>query len=116
MYRLVQAVTRATLADKPENVSTQPVFMAVQIISSRFLEGEFETWKACARYLPHAEAVLSGGIEGKSAVYSLEFTKLLIKVSWYLSKHNNPRPIEKAEESVRILQLSGRGMALNSYK
>jgi hypothetical protein len=43
MHRLVQAVTRTTLADEPDNVSTQPVFMAVQILSSRFPEGEFET-------------------------------------------------------------------------
>jgi hypothetical protein len=107
MHRLVQAVTRATLADEPDNVTTQPVFMAVQILSSRFPEGEFETWKTCARYLPHAEGVLSGGIEGKSAVYLLEFAKLLIKVSWYLSKHNYPRSIERAEESLRILQLAG---------
>jgi tetratricopeptide (TPR) repeat protein len=107
MHQMVQEVARVTLTDEPENAFRQFAFRAVQVLASKFPDGEFATWKTCARYLPHAEAVLRRGVEGKPTEYLLEFTRLLSNVAFYTSKHKFPEAIEQAEESLRILQLAG---------
>lgn len=57
LHRLVHTVTRAWLNGYGDASSSQA--QALSSLSSKFPDGEFETWETCARYLPHAESVIS---------------------------------------------------------
>lgn len=103
IHRLVQAATRAWLRDQQDCNSKNIASQALQMLSSRFPDGEFENWTTCARYLPHAESVLSRGFEDRSEADSLARAKLLSMVAKYLRKQGKFSLAKaKAKESLDI--------------
>jgi tetratricopeptide (TPR) repeat protein len=105
IHRIVQAATRAWLADQQDCTSKNIASQALQMLSSRFPDGEFENWTTCARYLPHAESVLSRGFDDRSETDSLARAKLLSMVAKYLRKQGNFSLAKaKARESLDIYQ------------
>lgn len=108
MHRLVQAATRAWLWDQEDCISRNVTSQAVQMLSSRFPNGEFETWTTCAQYLPHAESVLSR-FEDQSEADNLARAKLLCSIAKYLRKQcNYPLAKAKARESFDIYHAMGK--------
>ncbi|KAH6664032.1 hypothetical protein B0J14DRAFT_523480 [Halenospora varia] len=80
MHRLVQTITRAWLNDYGDALFIQT--QALNSLSSRFPNGEFETWETCARYLPHAESVLSC-LGSRAHAHMLNRSNLLRNLGWY---------------------------------
>ncbi|KAI9785537.1 MAG: hypothetical protein M1839_009278 [Geoglossum umbratile] len=108
MHRLVQAATRAWRWDQEDCISKDIASQVVQILSSRFPDGEFQTWKARAQYLPHAESVLSR-FGGQSEPDDLTRAKLLCSIGGYLRKQgNHPLAKLKARESLDIYHAMGK--------
>ena len=108
MHRLVQAATRTWLWDQEDCISKNITSHAVQMLSSRFPNGEFETWTTCAQYLPHAESVLSR-FEDQSEADNLARAKLLCGIAKYLRKQcNYPLAKVRARESLDIYHAMGK--------
>lgn len=105
MHRLVQAATQAWLSDQEDGTSKRISSQAVQLLSSRFPDGEFENWTICAKYLPHAESVLSRSFGDQPGADNLARAKLLSGISKYLRKQANYSLAKaKAGESLDIYQ------------
>ncbi|KAK0105105.1 hypothetical protein ONS95_004532 [Cadophora gregata] len=81
MHRLVQTVTRAWLNDHGDRISIESQLLSS--LSRRFPEGDFETWKTCARYRPHVESILSYIPESSVEAERLSRADLLSKLAWY---------------------------------
>jgi tetratricopeptide (TPR) repeat protein len=104
MHRLVHITTRAWLNAQDNETATKIASQTMQTLSSRFPDGEFESWATCAQYLPHADAILNANLPPE-AEQPLARAKLLEHVSWYLAlsaKSSLEIAMSKAEEGLAI--------------
>jgi tetratricopeptide (TPR) repeat protein len=107
MHRLVQSASRAWLMDQ-EALFKQLSSRVVQAVSTQFPNCEFENWSTCARYLPHAESILSHRLESGTEVDRRARAKLLANVSWYVKCQGNySLARQRAEESLEIYRVTG---------
>lgn len=107
MHRLVQTVTRAWLEDDHGDrlvIESQ----ALGLLSSRFPDGEFETWETCSQYLPHAESVLFHTLESQVDTQRLNAAELLTNLAWYF-KGQGKFDLARAntEQALEILRRAG---------
>lgn len=102
IHRLVQVATRAWLSEyeKKHDASAQE---AQHLLAERFPEGWFENWSTCAKYLPHADAVLNYGSIGQTAAQAASRATLLLHTSSYLRKQGRLEIAEsRSQESLQI--------------
>jgi hypothetical protein len=64
MHRSVQLATRVWV--RKDGDEDRWAFYAISILSGRFPDGEYEHWKICANYLPHADMILGYDFNGQS--------------------------------------------------
>lgn len=107
MHRLVQTVTRAWLEDDHGDrlvIESQ----ALGLLSSRFPDGEFETWETCSQYLPHAQSVLFHTVESQIDNQRLNAAGLLTNLAWYF-KGQGKFDLARAnmEQALEILSAAG---------
>jgi hypothetical protein len=63
MHHLVQLATRAWIR---EDGDKDPwAFLALSILSKRFPYGDYEHWRTCAIYFPHADMILRYDFHGQ---------------------------------------------------
>ena len=90
MHRLVQLAIRRRLVTY--DTEAEWVKQALRVLSEKFPEGDYDSWRDCAVLLPHALKVLSSDIYGPAEAIRLGI--LQSKVSWYYLNRGN---VEKAE-------------------
>ncbi|KAE9372564.1 TPR-like protein [Stipitochalara longipes BDJ] len=103
MHRLVQIVTRGWLGDQGDELTREISLQALRLVSSQFPDGVFENWAECARYLPHAESVLSRSLDVSTRSDTLARARLLSHVAWYLKGRGNYVAAQTKLEDARNL-------------
>jgi tetratricopeptide (TPR) repeat protein len=101
IHRLVQLATRTWLTEHGN--AGRWASQALSILAARFPSAEYETWRLCAAYLPHAEATLDCNLEDCSEINVLARATLLCKTSVYLNTQGSFEAARtKAKESVEL--------------
>jgi tetratricopeptide (TPR) repeat protein len=92
VHRLVQLVLSKwlTVQDESQNWAAK----ALETVSALYPNGNFEHWKTCAAYLPHAQAVLRYSSELKTEIILTRST-LLSNVAWYLRSQGRWKEAEE---------------------
>src|SRR5262249_41002030 len=99
MHRLVQLVIRGWLIASGK--AERWVAQALSKVANLYPNDEFENWKICATYLPHAQAVLQYDSESTEATFRLA---LLSNVAWYLWSQGRWKEAE--ELFVQVMETS----------
>ncbi|MCJ1251391.1 hypothetical protein MMC30_008624 [Trapelia coarctata] len=90
MHRLVQLAMRQRLVTY--NTEAEWVRQAMRLLSEKFPEGGYDSWRDCAMLFPHALKVLTTQVYGSAEAIPLGI--LQSKVSWYCLNRGD---VEKAE-------------------
>ena len=103
MHRLVQLATRTWLGSYDEKGIKRWMSQALSILSTQFPNGDYETWKLCATYLPHVEAALNYDLEGCSQEVVLARATLLHNTSRYMKTQGSFEVAStRAKEALRL--------------
>jgi tetratricopeptide (TPR) repeat protein len=101
MHRLVQLATRAWIREDGDE--DRWAFLALLILSKRFPYGDYEHWKTCAIYFPHADMILRYDFHGHRNEVSTAQATLLSNMSRYLREQGSyDTSVEKAKKSVKL--------------
>lgn len=106
VHRLVQLATRTWIninSNESLQRSDERAFQALEILSTRFPPATNMSWEICAKYLPHAEAVLQYKYQSLDSRIDRERAALLRNVASYLEYIGNNEGAASAKNEAQVL-------------